>query len=152
MNGMRERFEFEKQKFKETGRKFDQIESKLFPNRKRSTSTAGPFKTLGEQMQAVARAEVSRGQEIDQRLLEVRATGASESIPSEGGFLVQQDFSAELLRMAFETGVVAARTRRIHAGSIADPRPGNRHRDARRVPGTRRRERGFGIELHPRHD
>jgi len=75
------------------------------------------FKTWGEQLQAVVRA--ASGQ-FDPRLTRVNgdgaimaATGMSEGIPSDGGFLVQTDFSTELLRRTYDSGLVAGRCRRI---------------------------------------
>jgi len=37
----------------------------------------------------------------------------SESVPSDGGFLVQQDFSSVLLQDVFQTGILASRVRRV---------------------------------------
>ena len=37
----------------------------------------------------------------------------SETVPSDGGFLIQQDFSNELLQEVFQTGILASRCRRI---------------------------------------
>jgi HK97 family phage major capsid protein len=71
------------------------------------------FSSFGEQMAAVMRAGM-RGGSVDPRLLNTRAAaGLSESVPSDGGFLVQQDFSNELLQDVFTTGVLASRVRRI---------------------------------------
>lgn len=70
------------------------------------------FKSLGEQLMAVARAS-KPGARPDTRLVEFRATGLNEGIPSEGGFLVQPEFSTELLKNAYETGILASRVRRI---------------------------------------
>jgi len=41
------------------------------------------------------------------------ASGLNETIPSDGGFLVQQDFSTELLKDVFDTGILASRCRRV---------------------------------------
>lgn len=70
------------------------------------------FKSLGEQLVAAMRA-AQPGSPVDPRLLEVRASGLNESVPSEGGFLVQTDFSNELLQQVFQTGILAPRCRRI---------------------------------------
>jgi HK97 family phage major capsid protein len=70
------------------------------------------FSTFGEQMSAVYRA-ASPGGGIDPRLYRAAATGLSESVPSDGGFLVQQDFSTELLKDVFATGILPARCRRV---------------------------------------
>lgn len=71
-----------------------------------------PFRSLGEQLVAVA--NTARGHP-DARLREVydAATGAGESVPSDGGFLVQTDFTTELLTQANETMVLAPRCRHI---------------------------------------
>ena len=71
------------------------------------------FKSLGEQMSAVMRA--GSGGMIDPRLrnIQAAASGLGESVPSDGGFLVQSDFSNELLQDVFQTGLLASRCRRI---------------------------------------
>jgi len=70
------------------------------------------FRSLGEQMVAVVRAGRPGGP-VDPRLFNVRtaASGLNETVPSEGGFLVQQDFVADLLQDTFETGLLARRCR-----------------------------------------
>lgn len=75
-------------------------------------SDGGPFKSFGEQLRSIAQAGTPGGQ-IDGRLFEVRATGLNETVPSEGGFLVQQDFSNEILQAAFEVGKLAKLCRRL---------------------------------------
>lgn len=79
------------------------------------------FKSLGEQLMAIARHE-THGQ-LDNRLKV--PSGLSENVPADGGFLVQQDFIQELLKKTYETGILASRCRRIGVGpnsnSIALP-------------------------------
>lgn len=72
------------------------------------------FSTFGEQMAAVMRAGMPGGT-VDPRLHNVRAaaSGLSEMVPSDGGFLVQSDFATALLEDVFQTGVLASRCRRI---------------------------------------
>jgi HK97 family phage major capsid protein len=65
------------------------------------------FRSFGEQLMAVVEAGKAGGK-IDPRLNQ-RATGFSEGIPSEGGFLVQTDFVPGLLKETYETGEVASR-------------------------------------------
>lgn len=76
------------------------------------------FNSFGEQMAAVMNAGIPGGT-FDPRLRIVAAAGSglSESVPSDGGFLVQQDFSTELLQEVFTTGVLASRCRRIPISS-----------------------------------
>lgn len=75
-----------------------------------------PFKSVGEQLYAIAEAAIRPGR-ADQRLAaqakRAKALGLSEGVPSDGGFLLQPDFSAEILRRMNEMGSVMARTRRI---------------------------------------
>jgi len=78
------------------------------------------FRSLGEQMSAVMRASVPGGS-TDPRLFNIRAaTGLSEGTPSDGGFLVQTDFSSELLQEVFQTGILAPRCRRINISGTAN--------------------------------
>jgi HK97 family phage major capsid protein len=72
-----------------------------------------PFASLGEQLFAVMQS-ARAGAVTHKGLLEIQAAaqGLNESVPSEGGFLVQQDFTTELLRNLYDTGVLAPKTRR----------------------------------------
>jgi HK97 family phage major capsid protein len=70
------------------------------------------FSTFGEQLQAVIRSARSGGRQTDPRLLAGPA-GGSEAVPSDGGFLVQKDFSAELLMRTYQTGQIVSRCRKI---------------------------------------
>lgn len=84
------------------------------------------FGSFGEQLQCVARAALP-GNEIDRRLLDIRelqsgrqqrgGTGMNEQVGSEGGFLVQTDFSTELLKRTYEVAVLGSRVRRIPIGA-----------------------------------
>ncbi len=72
-------------------------------------ASGGPFRTLGEQLGAVIRAD-SPGQAADPRLFEVRApSGMNEGIGAEGGFLVQSAFSDRLLNRGFQKSKLADR-------------------------------------------
>ena len=79
------------------------------------------FKSLGEQLQAVVAAARSGGR-VDPRLVESRAAGGGldETVPSSGGFLVQTDFSTELLKNAYDTGILSSRVRRIPISANAN--------------------------------
>jgi HK97 family phage major capsid protein len=78
------------------------------------------FKTLGEQLVAVVRASKSDGRDIDPRLLYSLASGLNESAPSDGGFLVQKEFSTELIQRVYEMGDIVSRVRRIPIGANAN--------------------------------
>jgi HK97 family phage major capsid protein len=45
------------------------------------------------------------------------ASGMSEKVPSDGGFLVQKDFSNDIYKRAYDTGILASRTRKISISS-----------------------------------
>lgn len=69
------------------------------------------FNSLGEQIAAVIRAG-SPGGNTDPRLLNA-ASGLNETVPSEGGFLIQQDFAVRELENLFDNGLVASRCDRV---------------------------------------
>lgn len=72
------------------------------------------FADFGEQLIAVMKHTRSNGQVSDPRLkFSAAATGANETVPSEGGFAVQQDFSSEILKSVHETGAIISRCRKV---------------------------------------
>lgn len=78
------------------------------------------FPTLGHQLIAAVRAGTPGGH-VDPRLLNIRAaTGLGETTPSDGGFLVQTDFSSELLQQVYQTGILAPRCRRMQISGNAN--------------------------------
>jgi HK97 family phage major capsid protein len=78
------------------------------------------FGSFGEFLIACVKAERSSGRLVDPRLIQATASGTSEAVPSDGGFLVQKDFSAELLKRTYETGQISQRVRRIPISSNAN--------------------------------
>lgn len=74
---------------------------------------------IGEFLIAVAHAGTPGGA-TDPRLLRAAATGLNTTVPSEGGFLVQTDFSTALLDSGFAQAVLAPRCQRIQIGEGAD--------------------------------
>jgi HK97 family phage major capsid protein len=70
------------------------------------------FKSLGEMLLAVRKFEMTKGQSRDPRLFAGPA-GMDEAMPAEGGFLIQKDFSAELLKRMYQTGQIVSRCRKI---------------------------------------
>lgn len=60
---------------------------------------------FGEFLRAVQRVETAK--EIDPRLTEGRATGLNESVPSDGGFLVDPEYSDTLIQKAYDESMVA---------------------------------------------
>lgn len=77
------------------------------------------FSTFGENLLAIKTANASGGQ--DRRLgyqeAKLRATGMSEGVPTDGGFLVQQDFSNELITRIYTSSPVVSRVRKIPVGA-----------------------------------
>ena len=74
-----------------------------------------PFKTFGDQLMAVVRSCQNK-HNIDPRLsqLNQRAiVGMSETIGADGGFLLQDDFTMELLRNIWDAGQIASLCRRF---------------------------------------
>ena len=75
-----------------------------------------PFKSIGEQLYAIAEAAMRPNRadaRLDAQAKRAKALGLSEGVGSDGGFLLQPDFSAEILRRMNEMGSVMNRTRRI---------------------------------------
>ena len=97
------------------------------------------FSNFGEQLQCVANAARSEGRVVDRRLLALnkRASGGSEGVPSDGGFLVQQDFSQEIVKIAHETGQVASRCNRVPIGQNSNGLSMNTIDESSRVNGSR---------------
>lgn len=95
------------------------------------------FESFGHFLQAVRKAG-STGGYRDPRLVEERAiSGASESIPSDGGYLVQTDYAAEIWRRANEVGVVLPRCRRIPISSNSNSFVMNIVDESSRATGSR---------------
>jgi len=70
--------------------------------------------TFGDWLIAVAHAGRTDGREVDPRLLfEAVASGTNVSFPSEGGFLIPQDFATEIIKHAHEGGQILSRVRRV---------------------------------------
>jgi len=71
------------------------------------------FPSFGDQLLAIRSAATSG--HIDARLNSIHraVSGASEGVPSEGGFLVQPDFATELLTRTYDTGIIVPRCRKI---------------------------------------
>ena len=87
--------------------------------------TERPFASLGEQLLAIRRAEMpGPGRFVDPRLLalneeferQAAASGANTAVPSEGGFLVQQDLAAGILERMYDIGQLSSRVTRLPVG------------------------------------
>ena len=108
------------------------------------------FDSLGEQLAAIAHASrpESRYDDVDKRLHflqerggnpngEVRQSGASELIDSDGGYLVQTDFSESIGERVYSTGQVASRVTRTEVGPNANGLTYNTIDETSRANGSR---------------
>ena len=96
----------------------------------------GAFKTFGEQLLAVR--DYTLGRRQDTRLMEQRtATGLNESIPSEGGFLVQKDFASELIKDTYDNNEIPNRCRKIQISGPSNSFSANMIDETSRATGSR---------------
>jgi HK97 family phage major capsid protein len=101
-----------------------------------TTGPAGEWRSFGDFLQAVVRAGTPGGQ-VDPRLETRAASGLNESVPSEGGFLVSEDYARELLRRTYATGQIASRCRRIPISANANSLKINAIDETSRADGSR---------------
>ena len=108
------------------------------------------FENIGEQLQAIAHAShpESRFESVDKRLHflqerggnpenEKRASGASEAVASDGGYLVQKDFNDTILEKVYQTGQIASRVTRQAIGPTANGLTYNMVDESSRANGSR---------------
>jgi len=96
----------------------------------------GPY-AFGEFLQAVYKDSVPGHRHgVDERLY-AAASGASEAVPSDGGFLVRTDWSNEILRRANAMGAVQSRVRKIPISAGANGIKINAINETSRADGSR---------------
>lgn len=103
-----------------------------------------PFSSLGSFLQAVRRS-TGNGAKVDERLSQIQdhasrmATiqGASESVPADGGFLVQEDLTNSLLSLTHDTGLLSRRARRVPIGPNSNGLKANLFAETSRANGSR---------------
>ena len=78
------------------------------------------FSGFGDFLKSVRTAAIPGGQ-VDPRLYNAAPTGLGETINSDGGFLLQPEFSSQLLTSVFQTALLAPRCQRIPVGSSSIP-------------------------------
>jgi HK97 family phage major capsid protein len=101
------------------------------------TSTASKkWGNLGEFLRAVVHAG-SPGHRVDPRLLESRAAGLSEGVNADGGFLVDKDFSTEILQKVYSSAALASRCRRVQISGQSNGLKINAIDESSRVDGSR---------------
>jgi HK97 family phage major capsid protein len=83
----------------------------------------GQFHSLGEQLQAIAGAELNPGRE-DNRLrwesLAPISGGAQAQVPSDGGYAIQKDFMTDLTGKVTVASELLSRVRKVPIGANAD--------------------------------
>jgi len=99
------------------------------------------FKSFGEQLIAVR--ELHTSGKMDKRLEAIAArvkaaTGLNETVDSEGGFLVQPEFSGMLFQLAFQTGLLAGECDTTEIGPNSNGLTWNAVDETSRVAGSRR--------------
>jgi HK97 family phage major capsid protein len=80
-------------------------------------ATTRAWSSFGEQLTAIAEAARPGGR-TDPRLY--AASGASAGVGSDGGFLIQKDFSSEVYEKAYETGILASRCDQVEISENSD--------------------------------
>ena len=107
-----------------------------------------PFKSFGEQLQAIAaftNDPTSRHPGVrGLHQIMAAAPGGQEAVQSDGGFLVQTDFTAELLSLVHETGVLAQKCDRKPISANANGLKINAIDETSRVDGSR----GGGVRAY----
>lgn len=95
------------------------------------------FGSFGEQLLRVVQA-CADSPVVDPRLMAIQAaTGMGEGVPSDGGFLVQEDFSTEVFRRVYETGILATRCRRFPISANSNKFKINTVNETSRANGSR---------------
>lgn len=117
-------------------RSFDRGPQKPETDGKPDGSEEARFNSFGEQLRAVYNAACPGGK-VDERLTSRGIYGMSESVPSDGGFLVQKDFVSDLLKRAYETGILVPRCRRVPIGPNANGLKVNAVDETSRATGSR---------------
>ncbi|TGE31323.1 phage major capsid protein [Desulfosporosinus sp. Sb-LF] len=95
------------------------------------------WKNNSEFLSAVYSAS-KQGATPDPRLLmQNAASGMGESVPSDGGFLVGEDFAKELLQKTYETGILASKCRKIPISPTSNALEANGIDETSRANGSR---------------
>lgn len=123
----------------ESAARRQKLEQRKPPTSGRRTTPTGPsvredvhievkepekFTSLGEQLQAIATVQLT-GQS-DNRLIwesltpHAAVTGSGAGVPSDGGYLIQQDFQTELASKMYNESGLLSRVRRIPIGANSD--------------------------------
>ncbi len=75
-----------------------------------------PFASLAEQMSSIRAAGTPGGIEDPRLHIVAAASGLSEGVPSDGGFLLQDTYARDLLQKVYSTGDLLGRCQRFQLG------------------------------------
>lgn len=103
----------------------------------RVQSEKDKFPTMGGFLNAVMRASIPGGTTDPRLNITNAATGMGETIPSDGGFLVQSDHQTQLLEDVFKTALLAGKPRRIPISGNSNGTTINGFDETSRVNGSR---------------
>ena len=127
----------------------DMPDPQLVPKVEPQPKTEKMFRSFGEQLQYVAvmsdtssghrRAVDMFGSDITRHWMDLNRaiSGMSVSVPPDGGFMVQTEFTTALLQKAWETGLLLSRCTRIPIGPDADGLEGPYIDETSRATGSR---------------
>lgn len=110
-----------------------------------TTADPRPFRTLGQQLQAVHSAATQKSRPIhpglvaidDHFRVQAAASGANEIVGADGGFTVQSDFTNELLDRVIGQSILAPRCRSREIGPNANGHKYNVIDETSRADGSR---------------
>ncbi len=97
--------ELEKQEAEEKG------EVLVQNNAQPITEDSKKFKSLGEQLRAIRNAAISKGKDVDKRLVKDDIKGVGTTVEADGGYAIQSDFIGNILDRAFQRSEIVSRCR-----------------------------------------
>jgi HK97 family phage major capsid protein len=78
-----------------------------------------PFKNIADNFNAIKAFETSKGRQEHPRLKALKAiTGGGEAVPSDGGFLLDPELSAEFLKPVHADGPFASKARKLSTAKL----------------------------------
>jgi len=95
-----------------------------------------PFASAGEFLAAVKMAAISPRSE-DPRLRSMKASGMNETVPSDGGYLVQSTLATTILERMYSTGNILSRVAQDTVGANSNGMTYNAIDETSRVTGSR---------------
>lgn len=102
-----------------------------------TATSSKKWDSFGDFLRAVVHAG-SPGHRVDPRLMENRAaSGLSEAVNADGGFLVDKDFSTEILSKVYSSADIASRCRRVQISGQSNGLKINVIDETSRVDGSR---------------